>query len=178
MRVIGGKYRNRKLFHLKDPRCRPTQDRVREAIFNILQQYPSPGRVLDLFSGTGSLGIEALSRGAGDVDFIDTHTQIIERNLKALGLSDQQVHQMIYKMPAQRFIQQSTNKYDLIFIDPPWTKLSHYERTLKAISEFGILSNQGLVICEHTESYTLKEGGYTRVDTRKYGTTRVTLLKQ
>ena len=178
MRVIGGKYKNRKLFHLKDPRCRPTQDRVREAIFNVLQQYSSPDRVLDLFSGTGSLGIEALSRGASEVAFVDTHTQIIERNLKTLDMTDQDVHQMIHKMPAKRFIQLTKINYDLIFIDPPWTKLSHYESTLKAISEFGILSNQGLVVCEHPHDFELRSMMFTMLDTRKYGTMRITLLKQ
>ena len=117
MRVIGGKYKNRKLFHLRDPRCRPTQDRVREAMFNVLQQYSSLERVLDLFSGTGSLGIEALSRGASEVAFVDTHTQIIARNLKTLDMTDEHLHQMIHKMPAKRFIQLTKNKYDLILSD-------------------------------------------------------------
>ena len=146
MRVISGIARGRKLKEPLSDKIRPTSDKVKESVFNIVQFDIEGRRVLDLFSGTGQFGIEALSRGARSVVFVDSATEsikLIRENLKICGLSDMA---SIYARDALRFLE-GEEKFDLIFIDPPYdSKLA--ELAVSKITEFDKLNINGIMICE------------------------------
>jgi 16S rRNA (guanine966-N2)-methyltransferase len=116
MRVVSGEFRGRRLEAPKGARIRPTADRVREAIFSILGDVEG-ARVLDLFCGTGALGIEALSRGAARATFVDTRTTVVRRNVGALDLEDRC---RIVRGDAIRHLRRDRARFDLVFCDPPY----------------------------------------------------------
>lgn len=125
MRIVGGKFRGRRLFVPRGPDVRPTSDRVREAIFSILADKVEGARVLDLFAGTGALGLEALSRGAARAAFVDRRPlalKTINRNVEALGLegSTRVLRTDLSRGPGG--LRQETGPFDLIFMDPPYGK--------------------------------------------------------
>ena len=123
MRVISGRYGGRKLVRFSDDRIRPTTDRVKESLFNILSAQIDGARVLDLFAGTGSLGIEALSRGAHHVTFVDlsgSSLGITKQNLDLLEI-EPTLYRLV-KMRAESFLKSGSHAYDLVFIDPPFTQ--------------------------------------------------------
>jgi len=146
MRVISGVARGRKLKEPLGEKIRPTSDKVKESIFNIIQFDIEGRRVLDLFAGTGQFGIEALSRGARSVVFVDSASEsvkLIHENLETCNLSDKA---SVYARDVMRFIE-SDEKYDLIFIDPPYdSKLA--EVAVSKITEFDKLNINGIMICE------------------------------
>jgi len=146
LRIISGVARGRKLKEPLGDKIRPTSDKVKESIFNIIQFDIEGRRALDLFAGSGQFGIEALSRGAKNVDFVDSSSdsvKLIRENLKICNLSDRA---SIYARDALRFIE-SEEKYDLIFIDPPYdSKLA--EVAVSKITEFDKLNINGIMICE------------------------------
>src|SRR5699024_8275034 len=131
MRVISGTYGGRTLKAPPGDGTRPTSDRVREALFSILATHTHDARVLDLFAGSGALGLEALSRGAGEVTFVDESRpaiQAIEANLRALGADA-----AVRKQDALRFLihaSQSAAQYDLVFLDPPYRQAERLARPL------------------------------------------------
>lgn len=144
MRVITGTARGRKLRTPENYDIRPTTDVVKEAIFNIVQFDVEGRRVLDLFAGTGQLGIEALSRGAASCVFIDSDkaaAAIVRDNLKACGLEGQ-----VLQADAIGYLD-SCGKFDLIFIDPPYDS-GLYDGVLQKINLVDILSDGGIIICE------------------------------
>src|SRR6058998_2469262 len=112
MRVVAGSFKGRTLHAPRGSSVRPTSDKVRGAIFNVLGDVRGL-RVLDLFAGTGALGIEALSRGAADPVFVDTDTAVLERNLAVI-----EVDAPAYKRDAVRWLAQTKGGYDLVFLDP------------------------------------------------------------
>ena len=144
MRVITGSARGRKLKEPTGSDIRPTTDQVKEAIFNICQFDVEGRRVLDLFGGTGQLGIEAKSRGAAQVDIIDSareSVRLIQENVRTVGLDIR-----VVQADALGFLR-SCGQYDLIFLDPPYDS-GLAEKALAAIKAFDILSNGGIIICE------------------------------
>jgi len=146
MRVVSGIARGRKLKEPADSGIRPTTDKVKESIFNIVQ-FDIEGRaVLDLFAGTGQLGIEALSRGAGSAVFVDSSTEavkLIRENIKVCGFSD---NASVFARDALRHLE-NEEKYDLIFIDPPYdSKLA--AKALLKIVEFDKLVKNGIIMLE------------------------------
>ncbi|NCC67476.1 MAG: 16S rRNA (guanine(966)-N(2))-methyltransferase RsmD [Clostridia bacterium] len=144
MRVITGAARGRKLAEPKGMDIRPTTDMVKESIFNIVQFDIEGRRVLDLFAGTGQLGIEALSRGAAAVTFVDQSkdaVKLVKDNLDHCGLQG-----TVMQSDALSFLERC-GKFDLIFIDPPYaTEL--VDKALEKIIRFDILSDSGIIICE------------------------------
>jgi 16S rRNA (guanine966-N2)-methyltransferase len=151
MRVISGTYKGRNLRSVRDPRVRPATDRVKESIFNILQNRISlrGARVLDLFAGSGSLGFEALSRGAAEVVFVDewqAATRIIEQNIKLLQCGDRCE---VVKADVLRFLRHADGRYDLIFVDPPY-RLEGAPDLPQRIFERGLVSPSGFLIMEHS----------------------------
>ena len=152
MRVIAGKFKGRTLFYGDKKEHRPTQDRVKESLFNMIQRYCDGAIVLDAFAGTGSLGLEALSRGAERIVFVDKFTQYVEKNTNWLSNNDQI---LIKKLSIEQFIKSTELKFDLIFLDPPWNRLDLYDITLKLIFDFDILSKEGLIVCEHPKKLTI-----------------------
>ena len=153
MRVITGTARGRKLETPTNYDIRPTTDNVKESIFNIIQFDIEGRKVLDLFAGTGQLGIECLSRGAESATFIDENREairIIKENLKTCQLKG-----TVMQTDALSFIR-NCGKFDLIFIDPPYdSKL--YEPVLEAINSVDILSDGGIIVCEARKEKFLPE---------------------
>ena len=153
MRVITGTARGRKLETPTNYDIRPTTDNVKESIFNIIQFDIEGRKVLDLFAGTGQLGIECLSRGAESVTFVDEHREairIIKENLKTCQLKG-----TVMQTDALSFVK-NCGKFDLVFIDPPYdSKL--YEPVLEAINSVDILSDGGIIVCEARKEKLLPE---------------------
>lgn len=144
MRVITGSARGRKLKTPQNNDIRPTTDNVKESVFNIIQFDIEGRRVLDLFAGTGQMGIECLSRGAASAVFVDHSpdaVKIVKENLKACGMNAP-----VLREDALSFLR-SCGSFDLIFVDPPYDA-GLYESVLKTINLVDILSDGGIIICE------------------------------
>ena len=172
MRVITGSARGRKLIEPQGFDIRPTMEAVKEAIFNICQFDVEGRRVLDLFGGTGQLGIEAKSRGAAIVDIVDNAREsirLIRENVKTVGLDIR-----VIQSDALAYLERC-GTYDLIFIDPPYdSDLS--EKALRQIKAFDILSNGGIILCEtraETELPAL-EAPYLLKKQYRYGKVKLT----
>lgn len=144
MRVITGTARGRKLKTPENYDIRPTTDSVKEAVFNIIQFDVEGRRVLDLFAGTGQLGIEALSRGAAECVFVDRDkaaADIVRQNLTACGLSAR-----VAGEDALGYLD-TCGRFDLVFVDPPYDS-GIYDAVLQKINSVDILSDGGIIICE------------------------------
>ena len=147
MRVITGAARGRRLKELEGYETRPTTDRVKEGIFNIIQFDIEGRKALDLFAGTGQLGIEALSRGAAGAVFVEQRRDaaaLIRDNLKLTGLEE---NARVVCGEAMAFLASARETFDLIFIDPPYAA-NLWKNAVGAIYQFDILSNHGIMICE------------------------------
>jgi 16S rRNA (guanine966-N2)-methyltransferase len=179
--VIGGKLRGRKLSAVPGGFIRPTADRIREAIFNILAGCVRDAFVLDLFAGTGSLGIEALSRGAKFSVFIDSSPaahSVIHSNLKKCEIEDQA---RVFKWNIVKnlnCIRLPTQTFDLIFLDPPYNR-GFIRSALLNIHHQGLFTGETNVIVEHspTEPIPADLSVYGVEDQRRYGKTLVSFLK-
>ena len=169
MRIIAGQYRGKKLFPLGDAQIRPTGDRVKESVFQILSDRLPSARVLDLFCGSGALGIECLSRGADEVVFNDVSKEsllVAQKNLNAVGRKCKLLND-----DYQTCLSRVTGAFDLIFCDPPY-KEDFCGRILGLISERGLLKKDGLVVYESERAEEAPEG-WIRADLRKYGRCKV-----
>ena len=160
MRVIGGKYRSRRLQTLPGMDLRPTADRLRETLFNVLTAgNPSAleGTVwIDLYAGTGAVGIEALSRGAGMVHFVDLSpraVELIRRNLESLKLHAGFEVLKQDSIRALRELDASGLQADFVFLDPPYRMEEAYRQALEAMSNSGLLKAESIVIAEHSKKF-------------------------
>ncbi len=174
MRVITGSARGKKLKEPQGFDVRPTTSQVKEAIFNICQFDVEGRRVLDLFGGTGQLGIEAKSRGAAQVDIVDSareSVRLIRENVRSVGLEIR-----VWQTDALSFLR-SCGKYDLIFIDPPYDS-GLAEKALAQIKAFDILSNGGIIICETRTETELSAPGapYILKKQYRYGKVKLTTI--
>jgi len=156
IRIIAGKWRGRKLNVINLPALRPTSDRVRETLFNWLQQDIVGAHCLDLFSGTGALGFEALSRGAGEVIMIESNPKIVESLRNHARMLGSESH-TIKLVDAMSWVRQSIKQFDIIFLDPPFGK-DYLEPCLEAISEEMLLKPKGLVYVESERKIVLPSG--------------------
>jgi 16S rRNA (guanine(966)-N(2))-methyltransferase RsmD len=160
MRVIAGKFRGRKLKSPPSLQTRPTSDRLRETLFNIIAPRIEGARFLDLCAGTGAVGIEALSRGAAEVTFVDQSRRmcaLIEANLEALQIADQTE---LVTAETVEFLRRRAKKgaetFDIIFFDPPYA--GDYESVLNYIGvDRELLKEDGLLIVEHHKKKELAE---------------------
>ena len=172
MRVAGGNAKGRRLKGAVSPGTRATTERVRAAIFNILdpEQYKG-GRVLDLFAGSGSLGIEALSHGAGSADFVEwdrRQSAVITSNLESTGFSSQG---NVHRLDVLQALQTLPGHYDLVLLDPPY-KMGGLDSLLEKIaSQPGLIVDDGVVIAGHSKHEDLKEtyGSLRLTSHRQYG---------
>ena len=178
VRVISGTARWRKLKEPAGDSIRPTGDMVKESVFNIIQ-FDIEGRcVLDLFAGTGQLGIEALSRGAKSAEFIDLKpdaVKLIRENLKICGFSELA---SVYLRDALRYLE-SNEKYDLIFIDPPYdTPL--IDKAILKIIEFDKLNLNGIIICETQANAVMPDEflSFFSYKEYRYGTVKIVRLSR
>ena len=179
MRVISGKARGVQLKTPDGMKTRPTADRVKEAMFSIIQ-FDLPGaRVLDLFGGTGQLGIEALSRGASYAVFLDAQDsacRLIRENLQRTKfLESARVNRGDYL----EYLSNCREKFDIVFLDPPYAEV-YLENALKMLTEIDILQSGGIIVAERPVDKKLPcfFEGFTRSKDYKYGNTLLTLYRK
>lgn len=174
MRVISGDARGKKLVSLEGTNTRPTLDQVKEALFNIIQFNISEKKILDLFAGSGALGIEALSRGADTAVFCDNSFEaikIIKTNLENTRCADNAI--VLHKdyISALKFLSKQNMQFDIIFLDPPY-KTDFADKAIEQIIELNLLSKEGIIILEtdnKEKEETIKIEGIEIFDKRKYG---------
>ncbi|BCS97860.1 methyltransferase small [Desulfoluna limicola] len=179
MRIIGGDRRKKKLIAVPGLATRPTSDRVKETLFNIIQTRVRGAFVLDLFSGTGALGLEALSRGADHCLFIDSQKQALDtcrKNIAACRYEDKGTVIQWDIAKNLNCLIRYTRPLDLVFIDPPYKK-GLADLALGHLAQTEALSPDGLVIVEHAAGDPPVPGdGMTLTETRRYGTTALSFL--
>jgi len=180
LRVISGKCKGKKLFTFKGLSLRPTSDRVKESIFDILQKFPPGEKVLDLFAGTGALGIEALSRGARRAVFVEENARsgaALRKNIEACRLSGQAELVSKEVQAGLKALEERGDSFDLIFLDPPYGKGLAY-RTLQALSRSSLIALDTLIVAEHSPDEDLTSvPSLERIDWRKYGGTEVSFFR-
>ena len=180
MRIIAGKYRSRILKSLKGDALRPTSDRLRETLFNVLGAGVAGSRFLDVFAGTGAVGIEALSRGAAEAIFIERHppaAKLIRRNLDSLGITSGATILTADALAAMRKLAAvrtpATPAVEFVFLDPPYAAHEDYARTLEFLGSNSatFLSPNALISFEHHHKFALAEnsGRLTRTRLLKQG---------
>jgi len=177
MRVISGAARGCKLRSARGLDTRPTTDRVKENIFNLIQGRVRDTEALDLFAGTGQLGIEALSRGAAHCDFVEhskTAYEVVCRNVESAHVKPRA---SVFLCDAEKFIARlQGKKYKLVFLDPPYGG-SFLESALAQAERFDILAPDGIIVCECAEVDRFVHG-FDTLDERHYGATKITLLQR
>ena len=179
MRVITGKARGVNLKTPEGLQTRPTADRVKEAMFSIIQ-FDIPGtRVLDLFGGTGQLGIEALSRGAESAVFVDAGDaacKLIRENLRRTGLEAQA---QVIRSDYMQYLSKCKDRFGIILLDPPYSEV-FLENALNCISEIDILQSNGIIVAERPlgKELLLDIPGFSRSKDYKYGKTLITIYRK
>jgi 16S rRNA (guanine966-N2)-methyltransferase len=185
MRIIGGRMGGRTLRAPRGESTRPTSDKVREAIFNILDaRAEPPDRVLDLYAGSGALGLEALSRGAGAVTFVDADgdaCDLIRQNADSLGFTA-----TIVCSPVVRWLSKSASgRWGWIFLDPPYGshETGELDKALGLVAKKALLADGGLIVAEHewrhapAERFAGVNGTLALFDRRRYGQTAVSFYR-
>jgi len=182
MRVISGSAKGRSLKAVPGISTRPTTDKVKEAIFSMIGPYFDGGYVLDLFAGTGGLGIEALSRGMQRAVFIDIEKKSIDTvqmNLRATGLAEQAE---VYRNDAARALKvlaKREQRFELVFLDPPY-KMKVIAELIGSMEEMNLLDTHAVIVVEHDAQDVLDEeiGRFEQQRRAEYGDTAVTIYKQ
>lgn len=175
MRVIAGKARGRRLKTVKGWTVRPATDRIKEYMFSCLQMEIPDARILDLFAGSGSLGIEALSRDARTATFIEIDPKairVLRDNLTKTGLSGS-----VLKRDAMTFLRQDDGKYDIIFADPPYTKKLTAD-ILKLVETHDWLGRASFLIIRHHRSEPVEPGPYFELYRKKEMSDNVIMILQ
>jgi 16S rRNA (guanine(966)-N(2))-methyltransferase RsmD len=180
MRILGGAQRGRRLAGPSGEGIRPTAGRVKSALFNILAPRIPGARLLDLYAGTGLVGIEALSRGAEHVTFVESHTascRVVKTNLERCGYAHL-AH--VRSMTASRFLQQPLHRpYDIVFVDPPY-HAGEGGNVLPLLGRGAIIAANGVVVIEHFHKVQLpaQVGRLVFVKSYRYGDTLLSLYQQ
>ena len=164
MRIIAGIFRSRQLKSLKGMALRPTTDSLRETLFNVLGELVVDARFVDLFAGTGAVGIEALSRGAREAMFVEKHrpaVALIKKNLESLEIrKGARVLSLDALQALKRFAEEpaaATARIDILFLDPPYLEKLQYANVLSFLGETNLLAENAVVIAEHQRSLDLPE---------------------
>lgn len=180
MRIIAGHYKGHKLKSVKGLNTRPTSDKVKGAIFNVLGAKVQKARVLDVFAGTGSLALESLSRGAEAAVLLEKNNaayQVIKENVELLGITQ---NVTVYKVDALKYLEHLRGKeFDLIFLDPPYGK-GLASQTLELIKDSRLLQEDGVIIAETSSNETLSKDLKPlefRLE-KEYGDTKIWFLQQ
>jgi len=185
MRVIGGKFKGLKLIPPNDLGIRPTSDRLKEALFSILDSKKyniniHNSSVIDICSGTGALGIEALSRGAKEVCFIDKDIKsirIIQKNTSKLNINhEDKIFIKIIKDEVTKALQKIDSIYDIVLIDPPYNT-NIINETLKDLKNYNLIKTHSYIFAESSNAEIFDFNGYEILDTKKYGKSKLTILK-
>lgn len=176
MRVITGTARGRRLITLEGDDVRPTTEKVKEALFSIIQFEIEGRRVLDLFAGSGQLGIEALSRGAKNAVFVDSSkrsVEIVRRNLEATGFTKSAV---VLQTDAIAFLKTRAEKYDIAFLDPPY-RTGLLEKALESIA--AVMSDSAIIVaeCPIDEEFPDNAGNFVKAKEYKYGKIKLAVYR-
>lgn len=178
MRIISGKYKGRKVEGYNIDGTRPTMDRVKESVFASIQNKIEDSICLDLFTGSGSVGLELLSNGAKKVYFVDNNYKVIEvlnKNMRELNVSDD------YEITKTDFINALENyqnrniKFDIIYLDPPY-KMNYIVPSINLIKKYDLLNDDGIIICEY-ENEIIEIPYYELIKTKKYGSKFIKIVK-
>ena len=179
MRIIGGKYKSRVLAEFPGTDVRPTGDRVKESLFNILSLKIGGARVLDLFCGSGALGLECLSRGAKEAvfnDFSSESIRLLEKNMKALGVV-KGAEGKVYTLDFSVCLDGLKGGFDLIFLDPPY-RFKYGVPALEKIARRGLLNENGIAVYERDKPFEERIDGLEKYDERRYGRTYLTFFRK
>ena len=174
MRVISGRARGTSLYSLEGRHTRPTTDRVKESMFSIINFHIPGGIVLDLFSGSGALGIEAISRGAEKCYFVENSkaaANIVRKNIEKTNCNENAVLNIC---DFKTFLNSVDEKFDVILLDPPYNK-KMCDEAMKIIFERNLLKNDGVIMCE-TEYGEVVTTDYTKKKDYKYGKTMLSVF--
>jgi 16S rRNA (guanine(966)-N(2))-methyltransferase RsmD len=185
MRVIGGKFKGLKLIPPNDLDIRPTSDRLKEALFSIIDSKKyniniHNSSVIDICSGTGALGIEALSRGANKIYFIDQETksiQTIQKNISKLKINNEdKIFIKVIKDKSTKALKKINHVFDIVLIDPPY-KTKIIEETLQDLKNYNLIKTHSYIFAESSNAEIFDFTGYELLDTKKYGKSKLTILK-
>ncbi|MBQ6134833.1 MAG: 16S rRNA (guanine(966)-N(2))-methyltransferase RsmD [Bacilli bacterium] len=180
MKVISGKYKGRVLEGFDMVGTRPTMDRVKESLFAMIQDSISDSVVLDLFAGSGNLGVEALSQGASFSYFVDSNrkaVQTIERNLSKIRILDAKVFCFDY-LKALAFFASEKIFFDIIFLDPPYQS-NYLEKSIAVIDEKNLMNEHGLIVCESDQlDKIIYSSHFQPVKEKKYGDKYIVILQK
>lgn len=178
MKVISGFLKGRKIEGFDICGTRPTMDRVKESLFGIIQNNIKDSVCLDLFAGSGNLGIEAISEGANYCYFVDKNKKAIntiKRNISNFSIEE---FSSIINMDYKLFLSTTKEKFDIIFIDPPY-KTDYIENSIKLIEKYSILNHNGLIICESDDLNKITySDGFIVIKEKKYGDKVIIILKK
>ena len=186
MRIIAGKFRSRQLKSLKGMALRPTSDKLRETLFNILGELIVDARFMDLFAGTGAVGIEALSRGASEAIFVEKHpptAALIQKNLESLDIrSGARVVASDAMKALERLAKEpsaANTGFNILFLDPPYAETQQYKTVLAFLGAANLLAENAVVIAEHQRSLDLPEssGNLERVRVLRQGDAALTFYR-
>lgn len=170
--IIAGKYKGRKLSYFNSTKVRPTQAKVRKSIFDILGPLDG-NKVLDLYSGVGSLGLEALSRGACHLTAVESDSRVFKILVKNINIITNQDKVKLHRMDVSKFLEMNVNKFDVIFADPPYNELNFFD-IKKSISNF--LNENGIFCMEMKKTKDIIFDEDIRI--KKYGSTQVAIWKK
>lgn len=160
MRIIAGTYRGLRLRGLKGGNLRPTSDQLRETVFDILGPRVAGSKFLDAYAGSGAVGLEALSRGASEVVFIEHHrpaVKLIRKNLEALKIDSDFRLMTCQVLKGLERLQEEAARFDYVFLDPPYTEVREYHHVLRQLSRAQLLSPSSVVIAEHSRHCVLED---------------------
>jgi 16S rRNA (guanine966-N2)-methyltransferase len=183
VRIIAGEFRGRRLLTPKGRSIRPTSDRVREALFSVIAPHVAGAHVLDLFAGTGALGLEALSRGAAQAVFVDHDTEairLIAENIRLCGVEDRvRVLQrpILPSLDTLAKERPDPERFDLVFLDPPYGQ-EQVPVVLERLTELQLVAARALAVAEHHRLDSIPEAcrGWQKTKERRYGDTVVSFL--
>lgn len=184
MRVISGTARGKKLISLEGLETRPTLDRVKEALFNILQFDIKNANILDLFSGSGALGIEALSRGAEKAVLCDSSKkacEVIGKNIEATRVKNKSNLLNKDYLEVLEFLKKESEKFNIIFLDPPY-KTDYIFKSIEKIIEYDLLAEEGIIVAETDDEDKIEEikkiQNIEIYDARKYGIVNIIFIRK
>jgi 16S rRNA (guanine(966)-N(2))-methyltransferase RsmD len=182
MRVISGSRKGHKLFAPKGINIRPSEDRLKESLFNIISPIKYESVVLDLFAGTGSIGIEFLSRGSKIAYFVDNSREsisYINKNLEHTKLKEKANVLNIEAKKALAIFKKDSITFEYIYLDPPYADFELFNSTINLIEDLSLLAKDGILIVEHDGRVTLDDNylKFIKIDQRKYGKNLLTFFK-
>ena len=176
IRITGGKNRSRKLFIPENNLTKPTMDKVRAAVFNALTNDIKGKDVLDLFSGSGSFGFEALSRDAKSVTLVDKEKEAItaiKKNAEML----KETNIKVFQSDVTSFLESKNGQFDLVFVDPPY-KLDIYQNVLDLLEKNAYLKNDAIIVLESEKELSINEEKYKKVKLYNYGLAKIYILRK